>query len=294
MPSTSHTNNPSKTSPAGSLYVVATPIGNKDDITMRALNTLREVDLVATEDTRKTGRFLMLHNIKNRLISYHEHNEKQRTPDLMRKLTAGSSIALISNAGTPSVSDPGYRLITAAVGNGITVIPIPGVSAAIAAISASGLATDSFVFIGFPLKKKGKRLAQLEELAKQPRTIIFYESPKRILKLIEEIIDIMGDRQSVLAREITKRHEEFLRGNLADICKSLKNRTDVKGECTLLVAGCGQMQDKNMPAVRIAIEKSMAANNQRLSDLSREIAKEYGLTKKEVYAEALKIRGEKF
>jgi 16S rRNA (cytidine1402-2'-O)-methyltransferase len=293
MPSTLHTNNPNKTSTTGSLYVVATPIGNKNDITLRALNILREVELVATEDTRKTGRFLMLHNIKNRLISYHEHNEKQRTPELMRKLTAGTSIALVSNAGTPSVSDPGYRLITAAVANGISVIPIPGVSAATTAVSVSGLATDSFVFIGFPSKKKGKRLTQLEELANEARTIIFYESPKRLLKLIEEIIAIMGNRQGVLAREMTKRHEEFLRGNLADICETLKNRAEIKGECTLLIAGCGQMQDKNMPAVRMAIEQSLAANNHRLSDLAREIAKNYGLTKKEVYAEALRIRGEK-
>lgn len=294
MPSTLHTNNPENAGATGSLYIVATPIGNKDDITLRALNILGEVDLVATEDTRKTGRFLMLHNIKSRLISYHEHNENQRTPELMRKLAAGTSIALVSNAGTPSVSDPGYRLTTAAVAAGITVIPIPGVSAATAAISVSGLATDSFVFIGFPLKKKGKRLTQLAELAHEPRTIVFYESPKRVLKLIAEIIDIMGNRQGVLAREMTKRHEEFLRGDLVAICESLKNRNEIKGECTLLINGCGQIQDIDMRAVRLAIEKSLAAKNQRLSDLAREIAREYGLTKKEVYTEALKIRGEKY
>jgi 16S rRNA (cytidine1402-2'-O)-methyltransferase len=290
MPSNLHTSRPDKTGAAGSLYIVATPIGNKDDITLRALKVLGEVDLVATEDTRKTGRFLKIHNLKCRLISYHEHNEKRRTPELLRKLAAGTSIALVSNAGTPSVSDPGYRLITAAVDEGIAVIPIPGVSAATAAISVSGLETDAFVFIGFPSKKKGKRLNQLTELANEIHTIIFYESPKRILKLIEEIIAIMGDRRGVLAREMTKRHEEYLRGNLSAILENLISRTEVKGECTLLVAGRAHEQNKNLEAVITAIEDALAADNRKLSDLAREIAREYDLTKKEVYAQALKIR----
>lgn len=295
MPSNLHTSRPDETGAAGSLYVVATPIGNKDDITLRALNILGEVELVATEDTRKTGRFLKIHNLKCRLISYHEHNERQRTPELMRKLAAGTSIALVSNAGTPSVSDPGYRLITAAVDAGIKVVPIPGVSAATAAISVSGLATDSFIFFGFPSKKKGRRLSQLAELAGEPRTIIFYESPKRVLKLIEEIIDVMGSRRCVLAREMTKRHEEFLRGNLATVRENLKKKYEIKGECTLLVAGCeqagyGKIPGNDKPELKSAIEKALADQNQRLSDLAREIAREYGLTKKQVYAQALKIQ----
>ncbi|MCK4988264.1 MAG: 16S rRNA (cytidine(1402)-2'-O)-methyltransferase, partial [Desulfobacterales bacterium] len=208
----------------GVLYVVATPIGNREDITLRALNILRDVDLIAAEDTRKTGNLLAHYQIKNRLISFHEHNEKKRTPEIIGKLLDGISIALVSNAGTPSISDPGYRLIEAAIANKITVSPIPGVSAATAAMSVSALPTDSFVFIGFLPRKKAKRQQFLNELAVEPRPVIFYESPKRILTLLEEIISCMGDRPAVLAREMTKLHEEFIRGSVSEILKTLKSR----------------------------------------------------------------------
>ena len=158
----------------GILYVVATPLGNRDDITLRALTVLRDVDLIAAEDTRKTRGFLTLHTIKNNLISYHEHNEAERTPSLIAKLQTGESIALVSNAGTPTVSDPGYRLIEAALANQLSVIPIPGVCAATAALSVAGLPTDSFIFVGFLAKKKAKRMRQLNELASETRTLIFY------------------------------------------------------------------------------------------------------------------------
>jgi len=203
----------------GVLYVVATPIGNREDITLRALNILRDVNLIAAEDTRKTGNLLAHYQIKNRLISFHEHNEKKRTPEIIGKLLDGISIALVSNAGTPSISDPGYRLIEAAIANKITVSPIPGVSAATAAMSVSALPTDSFVFIGFLPRKKAKRQQFLNELAVEPRPVIFYESPKRILTLLEEIISCMGDRPAVLAREMTKLHEEFIRGSVSEILK---------------------------------------------------------------------------
>ncbi|MGD8213155.1 MAG: 16S rRNA (cytidine(1402)-2'-O)-methyltransferase, partial [Desulfobacterales bacterium] len=173
--------------PPGTLYVVATPIGNRNDITLRALNVLRDVDLIAAEDTRKTRRFLERHALKNNLISYHEHNETERTPKLIAKLKKGLSIALVSNAGTPTVSDPGYRLITTALADHLNVIPIPGVSAVTTALSVAGLPTDSFVFIGFPVKKKTKRRQQLSDLASETRTIIFHESPRRILALLDEI-----------------------------------------------------------------------------------------------------------
>ena len=221
----------------GTLYVVATPIGNCDDITLRALNILREVDLIAAEDTRKTRRFLELHAIKNSLISYHEHNETERTSKLVAKLKSGISIALVSNAGTPTVSDPGYRLIKATLADKLKVMPVPGVSAATTALSAAGLPTDSFVFLGFPAKQKTKRRQQLNDLAREPRTLIFYESPRRILALLGEIKDAMGDRYVVFAREMTKPHEEFLRGRLSEIALQLNRRANVKGECTLLVAG---------------------------------------------------------
>ena len=277
----------------GTLYVVATPIGNRDDITLRALNILREVDLIAAEDTRKTRRFLDLHAIKNSLISYHEHNEAERTPKLIAKLKKGISIALVSNAGTPTVSDPGYRLITATLAGNLDVVPIPGVSAATAALSAAGLPTDSFVFLGFPAKKKTKRLQQLNDLASDPRTLIFYESPRRILTLLGEIKDAMGDRYLVFAREMTKLHEEFLRGRLSEIAIQLKRRTNVKGECTLLVAGCDSGSSINWDTIRAEIQNSLAAEDKHVSEVVRDIAQKYNLPKNKVYEETLKFRNQR-
>ena len=277
----------------GTLYVVATPIGNRDDITLRALNILREVDLIAAEDTRKTRRFLDLHAIKSSLISYHEHNEAERTPKLIAKLKKGISIALVSNAGTPTVSDPGYRLITATLADNLNVVPIPGVSAATAALSAAGLPTDSFVFLGFPAKKKTKRLQQLNDLASDPRTLIFYESPRRILTLLGEIQDAMGDRYLVFAREMTKIHEEFLRGRLSEITIQLKRRGNIKGECTLLVAGCDSGSSIDWDTIRAEIQNSLAAEDKHVSEVIRDIAQKYKLPKNKVYEETLKFRNQR-
>lgn len=276
----------------GILYVVATPVGNRDDITLRALNVLREVDLIAAEDTRKTRGFFTLHAIKNNLISYHEHNEAERTPTLITKLQKGVSIALVSNAGTPTVSDPGYRLIEAAIKNHLNVIPIPGVCAATAALSVAGLPTDSFIFVGFLAKKKAKRLRQLNELASEPRTLIFYESPRRILTLLNETIDVMGNRRGVLAREMTKLHEEFIRGRLSEIADQLEDRNDIKGECTLLVAGNDSDKNQSWPGVRQQIEAEVVAGQNSLSAIAREIASTSGLAKNRIYAEALRISKE--
>jgi 16S rRNA (cytidine1402-2'-O)-methyltransferase len=273
-----------------SLYVVATPIGNREDVTVRALNTLRKVDLIAAEDTRKTGNFLSHHKIKNRLISYHEHNENKRTPEIISKLLDGTSIALVSNAGTPSVSDPGYRLIATAIENNIKVIPIPGVSAATAAMSVSGLPTDSFVFIGFPPRKKGKRLKILTELAVEPHPLIFYESPQRILAFLEEIISRIGDRPAVLAREMTKLHEEFIRGSVSEILMTLKKRAKVKGECTLLVSGRKEKEEIDSEIVEAEIKAAFKKHQSGLSEISKFIAQKYGLSKNKVYEIALKIK----
>jgi len=277
----------------GTLYVVATPIGNRDDITLRALNILREVDLIAAEDTRKTRRFLELHAIDSSLISYHEHSEAERTPKLIAKLKKGMSIALVSNAGTPTVSDPGYRLITATLADDLNVMPIPGVSAATAALSVAGLPTDSFVFLGFPARKKTKRLQQLNDLASEPRTLIFYESPRRILTLLAEIRDAMGDRYLVLAREMTKIHEEFLRGRLSEIATQLKGRANIKGECTLLVAGCDSGSSISWDTIRAEIRNSLAAEGKHVSEVVRDIAQKYKLPKNKVYEETLKFRNQK-
>ena len=275
----------------GVLYLVATPIGNRADITLRALDILRDVDLIAAEDTRKTGSLLAHYQIKNRLISFHEYNEKKRTPEMIAKLMEGISIALVSNAGTPSVSDPGYRLVKAAVANRITVSPIPGVSAAVAAMSVAGLPTDSFIFIGFPPKKKGKRLKFLAELSAAPRPLIFYESPKRILTLLKEIFTGMGDRNATLAREMTKLHEEFIRGSLSEILKTLEARPVVKGECTLVVDGCEALEEIDPEIIKAEIKAALEKNQSGSSEIARTIAQKYGLSKNEVYNLVLKIRG---
>jgi 16S rRNA (cytidine1402-2'-O)-methyltransferase len=290
MPLSSPTDDPEHIDETCNLYVVATPIGNRDDITIRALNILGRVDLVAAENTRHTGRLLAHHNIKGNLISYHEHNEVKRTPELIHRLKTGSSVALVSNAGTPSVSDPGYRLVKEAIANNIKVIPVPGVSAAVTALSAAGLPTDSFIFVGFPAKKKAKRLKQLKELASENRTIIFYESPKRILTFLEEIIDTMGDRYGVLSREMTKLHEEFLRGFLSEIHYILNARPVVKGECTLLVMGCEEIKEVSLETVRNEINSELEKTGGRLSDIARTVSKKYGLPKNKVYDEALKLK----
>ena len=276
----------------GVLYVVATPIGNREDITLRALNILRDVDLIAAEDTRKTGSLLAHYQIKNRLISFHEHNEKKRTPEIIGKLLDGISIALVSNAGTPSISDPGYRLIEAAIANKITVSPIPGVSAATAAMSVSALPTDSFVFIGFLPRKKAKRQQFLNELAVEPRPVIFYESPKRILTLLEEIISCMGDRPAVLAREMTKLHEEFIRGSVSETLKTLKSRAEIKGECTLLITGFEGKEELNSEIITTEIKAALDKHQEGLSEITKSIAQKYGLSKNKVYAMALKVKSQ--
>ena len=275
----------------GKLYIVATPIGNRDDITLRAVKVLKEVDLIAAEDTRKTGRLLAYHQIKNQLISCHEHNETRRIPTLINKLSDGLAIALVSDAGTPSVSDPGYRLINQAIAENISIIPIPGVSALTAALSASGLATDSFIFIGFAAKKKEKRLKQLEKLGQENRTIIFYESPRRILHFLDEVIETMGDRYAVVAREMTKRYEEFIRGSLSQIRNNLKQRPSIKGEFTLLVAGNDPKEAVALDAVRADIIKSLGNKEVRLSEIVRDLSKKHHLAKNIIYDEALKIKG---
>jgi 16S rRNA (cytidine1402-2'-O)-methyltransferase len=290
MPLNLPTHNSGKPVSPGTLYVVATPIGHRDDLTLRALKILGQVDLIAAEDTRKTRRFLELHGIKGSFISYHEHNEKERTPQILKKLQTGVSIALVSNAGTPTVSDPGYRLIKSAAGHGVTIVPVPGVSAAATALSVAGLPTDAFTFAGFLPKKKGKRLKLLDQLAQEPRTLIFYESPKRILTLISEIIDTMGDRFGVLAREMTKLHEEFIRDQLSEILAILKRRSAIKGECTLLVSGWDDNRAVEWESVENEIKEEMQSSTEPVSKLVKRISQKYGLPKNKVYQEALDVR----
>ncbi len=274
----------------GTLYVLATPIGNLRDITLRALDILLSVDFIAAEDTRRTGRLLKGLTPKGRFISYHEHNEEERTPLLLEKLEAGFSVAVVSNAGTPSISDPGFRLVKSAVVRNIPVSPVPGVSAAIAALSVSGLPTDSFVFIGFLPRKKGRRTDQLTSLRNMARTMIFYESPKRISRLIDDLLTVMGDRSAALGREITKLHEEFLRGRLSELRALLAERRDIKGECTLVVSG--RLSDA-AAGTAVLYEKLTTRLKQEkviLSELVREVVRETGLPRKIVYGAALEIK----
>jgi 16S rRNA (cytidine1402-2'-O)-methyltransferase len=292
MPSILPTNNTSETKPRGVLYIVATPIGNLQDITLRALEVLESVDIIAAEDTRKTGQLLKGRDIKGRFISYHEHNEEQRGPLLLGKLQSGQSVAVVSDAGTPLVSDPGFRLVQSAVDSGIDTIPIPGASAAIAALSVSGLPSDGFVFAGFPARKKGRRLKQLRALQNVPYTLIFYESPKRIATFLAELHTLLGDRSGVLAREITKRHEEFLRGHLSELLLLLKERPTVKGECTLLVAGNSGESAVTPEFLKDDLTTRMKQKKITLSEIVREVSAKTGLSKKMVYAEALKIKKE--
>lgn len=220
---------------AGILYIVSTPIGNLEDITLRALRILKEADLILAEDTRITRRLISHYDIQNSLLSYHSYNEKARIPLILRSLHEGQELALVSDSGTPGISDPGHRLIKAVIREGIPIVPVPGPSAAIAALVASGLPTDRFLFEGFLPRKKGRQ-TKLKFLSEEPGTIILYESALRISKTIEDIVKYFGNRYIVISRELTKKFEEFTRGFAEDILHRLK--TDrLKGEIVLLIAG---------------------------------------------------------
>jgi 16S rRNA (cytidine1402-2'-O)-methyltransferase len=221
----------------GTLYIVSTPIGNLEDITIRALRILAEVDLIAAEDTRKTSILLNHYTIKKPLTSYFEHNEQVKTGWLVSQLQEGKNIALVSEAGTPTISDPGFRIVAAAIAAEMTVVPVPGACAAIAALSASGLAVHRFAFEGFLPPKSGKRKNLLKKIAGEERTLIFYESPYRIQAAITDMIEVLGERRAVVARELTKIHEEFLYGTLSVIAEKL-GRAVIKGEFTVVVEGC--------------------------------------------------------
>jgi 16S rRNA (cytidine1402-2'-O)-methyltransferase len=283
---------PGSTASPGTLYVVATPIGNLEDITLRALSVLRTVDVVAAEDTRKTAQLLRHFEISAPLLSYYDHNEAVRAPELVERLRKGAAVALVTTAGTPCISDPGYRVVAAAAAAGLPVVPVPGPSAAAAALSASGLPSDAFAFEGFLPKKAGKRAARLQALASDPRTLIVYESPQRITALVESMLPVFGNRPAVLARELTKRYEEFIRGDLGDILATLKQRGDIKGECTLLVAGRAEEGEASWSEARDAIRRGLATRSKGLSELAREVAHAHGLPRQAVYEQALAIKSE--
>jgi 16S rRNA (cytidine1402-2'-O)-methyltransferase len=235
----------------GTLYIVATPIGNLEDITLRSLRILGEVDLIVAEDTRHTRKLLTHHGISRPMLSYHEHNKRKQAPHLLALLREGQSIALVTDAGTPGISDPGYYLLQLLIEHDISIVPIPGPTAVIAALSIAGLPTDRFVFEGFLPPKGGKRRRRLEALRDEPRSIVIYESPYRLLRLLDEIAMQLGaERRVVVTRELTKRFEEVKRGTAAELCDMLQGRK-IRGECTVVIAGSPPSQPSPVRGERV-------------------------------------------
>jgi 16S rRNA (cytidine1402-2'-O)-methyltransferase len=276
--------------PRGTLYLVATPIGNLEDITLRALRILKEVDKIACEDTRHTLKLLNHFEIHRPLVSYHEHNELTRAPELVLAMEQGASIALVSDAGMPLVSDPGHRLVSLCIRHHITVVPIPGPSAVIAALSASGLPNEEFVFLGFLPNRGSERRRALERLRIEERTLIFYEAPHRIADTIADALAILGDRPACIAREVTKLHEEFRRGKLFELVQSLEAHP-ARGEITLLigppepVAIGGQVDTAKSIAARV--DELMHQAKLDRKEALKLAAKERGITRRDAYRKIL-------
>lgn len=270
----------------GKLYIIGTPIGNLEDITLRAIRTLKEVDLIACEDTRRTQTLLNAYKISTRTISYHEHNEMTRAPELIIQMEEGSSLALVTDAGMPVVSDPGFRLVHLAVRHNIPVIPVPGASAFVAALAASGLPVDKFRFLGFLPSKKGERRKALEELKDATRTLVFYEAPHRLADMLKDAREILGDREIVVAREVTKVHEEFMRGTIATVLEDLKKRP-AKGEITVLLGShaAGEVKDSTPRAASVISELQAVMAGQRIDEKAalKVVARARGLSKSDVY-----------
>jgi len=280
----------------GTLYVVGTPIGNLEDLTFRALRVLKEVDVIACEDTRQTRKLLDHYGIEKPAVSYHEHNEPERAEELVKKLEQGMSIAQVSDAGMPGIADPGYRVITLAIDKGIPVVPIPGPSALVAALVGSGLPTDAFEFHGFLPAKSGQRRTALERLRDAEHTVVFYEAPHRIHETLEDIVAVLGpERPVVIARELTKVHEEFLRGTAGELLEKLRGRGgEVKGEITLLI-GKGEGAAKAPPEKSLASRLAEIMQEQKLDEKAalKTLAKETGLSRSEVYREVQRTQSGK-
>jgi 16S rRNA (cytidine1402-2'-O)-methyltransferase len=275
--------------PIGTLYIVATPIGNLEDITLRAVRVLKEVDLIAAEDTRHTRHLLDRYQIETHLTSYHDHNKEEKAPILVVRMLEGKDVALVSDAGTPGISDPGYFLINLAIDQDIPVVPIPGATAAIAALSVSGMPTDNFVFEGFLPPKHTARLKRLQGLIQEERTLIFYEAPHKIIKTVEDMLEIFGDRRAVITRELTKIHEETIRGTLSAILTRLKSGT-IKGEFTIVLHGASAeplMQDVDTAQY---LKNLILHRGLTKKEAITAAAEELGLPKKQVYKESLKIQ----
>jgi 16S rRNA (cytidine1402-2'-O)-methyltransferase len=272
---------------AGTLFVVATPLGNLEDLTFRAVKCLKEVQLIACEDTRRTARLLNHLGIKKPLISCFEHNELARIDELLDRIARGDDVALVSDAGTPTISDPGFPLVRAAHARGVRVSPIPGPSALVAALSVSGLPTDEFLFAGFLPRTASARRVRLQTLREQRATLLFYESPHRVVDSLADMAAVLGDREAFLCREVTKLHEELKRGSLLELAKDLGRRAEVLGEIVLVVAGAskeaGQSGSMEDALVRFDAEVKMGATPRQAA---KEAAHLTGLPARDVYARA--------
>ncbi|MBI2820240.1 MAG: 16S rRNA (cytidine(1402)-2'-O)-methyltransferase [Acidobacteria bacterium] len=277
----------SESTRTGSLYLVGTPIGNLEDITLRAMRTLREMDLVACEDTRLTQKLLNHYEIKTRTTSYHEHNERTKAAELVLRLQKGARIALVSDAGMPAISDPGYRLVQLCIQHKIPVIPIPGPTAIVSAVVASGLPTHAFQFVGFPPVKRNLRRKFFEELASYPSTSIFFESSHRIMETLAGVLEVLGDRQIVLGREITKLHEEFLRGTCSEVLETVRGRPRLPGEMTVLIEGAS----KSIASAAVSqplserVDQLMKEGKLGRMDAIKAVARERKISKSQVYRE---------
>lgn len=287
---------------SGCLYVVATPIGNLEDISMRALRILKEADLIACEDTRQTMKLLSHFDIHTKLVSYHEHNELTRSPEIVIDLEQGASVALVSDAGMPAISDPGQRLVSLCLRHGIKVVPVPGPSAFVAALAASGLPAEEFAFIGFLPARATQRRKSLRDLAVVPRTLVFYEAPHRLLDSLEDMLEILGDRPTVIAREISKVHEEFVHGRLADLVESVRTKAP-RGEITVLVGTAdgapvhipidgSAAKVTNIVPLAKRVEQLMRENGVDRKAALKQAARERGLTRREAYKQLLITRDE--
>jgi 16S rRNA (cytidine1402-2'-O)-methyltransferase len=271
---------------------VATPIGNLEDLTFRALKTLQSVDLIAAEDTRRTLKLLTHYGIKKRLISYHQHNERERSPELIKYLNDGLNIALVSDAGMPGISDPGAWLVSRAIANEITVVPIPGVSAVITALAAAGLPTATFMFKGFLPRKNSEQLEVLQNLVNLPDTLVFYEAPHRLIKTLLNISKIFGNRPAVLARELTKIHEEFIRADINSL-PGLIEQFGGKGEYTIVIAGAEQPCKNLQNSTNLSVAELLAAlpaTGKSLKEELKKIAKKTGKSTKEIYRQYLQSK----
>ena len=271
----------------GTLYIVATPLGNLEDITLRAIRVLKEVAVIACEDTRRTVKILNRYEIRTPLFIFHEYNKVRAGASLLRRLRDGESVALVSDAGTPAISDPGFELVREAIGMGIHIEVVPGPSALVAALVVSGLPTDHFTFEGFLPVRREKRRKAMEALASETRTMIFYESPQRLAVFLRDAEEMFGDRRACVVRELTKIHEEILRGTIPELCAEISRRESVLGEITLVIGGGAKKVELSVEeVVRAALEGDSGSSR----DLAREIAGRTGLSRKEVYAEILKQR----